>query len=412
VSAGEQITEADVKNPCAGVHGPCNPRTKEVDDYVTGENEKYLKRSMHEVAVLRAQLDELIRRREYIKQAFGGPDIIEPYGFREAVQDLQLAVGRMNDKIGEFIVDKVDSAAGALGVRGAVSRGVGTTLATLTGMAIDVVGGIGTRPYVIAANAMDSYTDEGGGVAGVGAAVLQSVNEVNPVYQGLVANHKREQAVERGDRAGAWAAGFETVSAVASTFAFAGGIASGLTKPTPAPIDLLKVRAARTTFAETLEPYFPTKAQIAAGRAMGAEPGVVVRAGVADLVERSATSLGKTRGQQIIGVSDIADVGANQVATLVAHHKSFTALSGGGAEVGGLLQKLGFRAKAVELLSCQTAKNGFAQDLANQLGVPVRAPLGNVRIIEGIPRVRMVTDLDYLPAGQGWRTFTPEAVVP
>jgi RHS repeat-associated protein len=45
VSQGEEVVP---KNPCEGIAGPCNPRTRDVDEYVIGENARYTDRIRQE----------------------------------------------------------------------------------------------------------------------------------------------------------------------------------------------------------------------------------------------------------------------------------------------------------------------------------------------------------------------------
>jgi RHS repeat-associated protein len=52
----EAKDDFDVGNPCHGVAGPCNPATKEVDDYVDAKNAEYLARARAEGEALAAML--------------------------------------------------------------------------------------------------------------------------------------------------------------------------------------------------------------------------------------------------------------------------------------------------------------------------------------------------------------------
>jgi hypothetical protein len=55
----------------------------------------------------------------------------------------------------------------------------------------------------------------------------------------------------------------------------------------------------------------------------------------------------------------------------------------------------------VRLLSCSTGNTGFAQNLANKLGVEVLAPMGRLKVYLGTGRLEVIDGL------RSWKAFLP-----
>lgn len=129
-------------------------------------------------------------------------------------------------------------------------------------------------------------------------------------------------------------------------------------------------------------------------------------------VIQHAEELAIARNDYVIDLDDIALVGSEDTLSIVAHGSPKTIGGGRSAQdVAALLREKGFQAGDIELVVCHTARGRycFAQELANELGVPVKAACGKVTVVEGergVPQVRLDNG-KLLRPGVGWKTFKP-----
>jgi hypothetical protein len=158
-------------------------------------------------------------------------------------------------------------------------------------------------------------------------------------------------------------------------------------------------------------------ANLAGGEAAGAVAGqaagelAVVEAQAGDsVVTRSAQSLAKTRGEQVVSLGELSAVPAGDRLSLVAHGNRLSLGGLNSSQLSSTINASGVRPSSIELVACQTGCGAFAAEVASSTGAVVRAPLGDVYVlggVAGVPQVILPGTVGLLPPGQGFRVHLP-----
>ncbi len=131
-----------------------------------------------------------------------------------------------------------------------------------------------------------------------------------------------------------------------------------------------------------------------------------------DVVERSVKALAKERPDKVVEIGDVGILANEQRLTVVGHGDKAGLVGDMTAkELATKLKVGGYKGGTVELIACNTGCNGYAQKLANELGIPVRAPMGRTSVTDGLPGVPQVvspTTGKLMEASKGWEYFFPE----
>ncbi|HNP51632.1 MAG TPA: SpvB/TcaC N-terminal domain-containing protein [Nitrosomonas nitrosa] len=128
------------------------------------------------------------------------------------------------------------------------------------------------------------------------------------------------------------------------------------------------------------------------------------------VVTRSAQSLANARGEQLVSLGNLNSIQAGERLSLVAHGNRLSLGGMNSSQLSSTINASGVRPRSIELVACQTGCGTFPAELASGTGAVVRAPLGNVNVLRGIPgspQVRLPGTDTLLPPGRGFRVHLP-----